>query len=303
VQALRKQLAAQVAAASVSPFMRACTPVRCAPRPQQPLDCRGAVTKTPLPPANLTASSTPPSNRQGVKVSVNDCVVRAAALALRDVPGANAAWDAAAGAVVPQASVDVAIAVATEGGLITPIVRDAANKSLAQVRRGGGAGPAAPGQPPSPAPPAVALGTGRASHPRALPRGPPTHPHPSIHPSSPPSTPHPPAQISAEVRDLAARARANKLAPHEFQGGSFTISNLGMFGLAQFSAIINPPQAAILAVGGPHEDASLASGELEAATAMTATLSADHRVFDGQLAAEFLAAFRGYMAQPVTMVI
>ncbi|GBF89491.1 dihydrolipoyllysine-residue acetyltransferase component 1 of pyruvate dehydrogenase, mitochondrial [Raphidocelis subcapitata] len=177
---------------------------------------------------------------QGIKVSVNDCVVRAAALALRDVPGANAAWDTAAGAAVAQPSVDVAIAVATEGGLITPIVRDAANKSL--------------------------------------------------------------AQISAEVRDLAARARANKLQPHEFQGGSFTISNLGMYGLDSFCAIINPPQAAILAVGGAREVVEFRGGEPQSGSALTATISADHRVFDGELASSFLAAFARYMAHPVTMM-
>ncbi|KAI8466808.1 MAG: Lipoate acetyltransferase [Monoraphidium minutum] len=178
---------------------------------------------------------------QGVKVSVNDCVVRAVALALRDVPEANAAWDGAAGAAVAQPSVDVAIAVATEGGLITPIVRDAANKSL--------------------------------------------------------------AQISAEVKDLAARARSNKLKPEEFTGGSFTISNLGMFGLSSFSAIINPPQAAILAVGGGQERLELHGGEPRAVSVMTATLSADHRVYDGELAARFLAVFSGYMAHPVTMLM
>lgn len=104
------------------------------------------------------------------------------------------------------------------------------------------------------------------------------------------------------MRDLAARARANKLQPHEFQGGTFTISNLGMYGLDSFCAIINPPQAAILAVGGAREVARLGGGGPEAGASLTATLSADHRVFDGELASSFLEAFAGYMAHPVTML-
>ena len=180
---------------------------------------------------------------QGVKVSVNDCVVRAAALALRDVPEANAFWDAAAGAAARQPGVDVAIAVATDGGLITPIVRGADSKPLAAV--------------------------------------------------------------AAEIRDLAARARANKLKPEEFMGGSFSVSNLGMFGLSQFSAIINPPQAAILAVGGARDAVTLGDegAAPEASPVMAVTLSADHRVFDGELAARFLAAFSGHMANPIALVM
>ena len=180
---------------------------------------------------------------QGVRVSVNDCVVRAAALALRDVPEANAFWDAAAGAAARQPGVDVAIAVATDGGLITPIVRGADSKPLAAV--------------------------------------------------------------AAEIRDLAARARANKLKPEEFMGGSFSVSNLGMFGLSQFSAIINPPQAAILAVGGARDAVTLSDegAAPEASPVMAVTLSADHRVFDGELAARFLAAFSGHMANPVALVM
>lgn len=173
----------------------------------------------------------------GSKVSVNDCIVRAVALALADVPAANALWDAAAECAVPAPGVDVCVAVATEGGLLTPIVKGADAKSLQQV--------------------------------------------------------------SAEVRELARRARANKLAPEEFQGGSFTISNLGMYGIDSFSAIINPPQACIMAVGaGRHVAAPGAGGAPELHTLMTVTLSADQRVYDSEVASAFLVAFSRAMANP-----
>jgi pyruvate dehydrogenase complex dihydrolipoamide acetyltransferase long form len=179
----------------------------------------------------------------GVKISLNDCVVRAAALALRASPRANARWDAQTQQIVPQSSVDVAVAVATEGGLITPIVKGADQKSLRQV--------------------------------------------------------------AGEVRDLAARARQNALKPEEFMGGTFTVSNLGMFGLDSFSAIINPPQGAILAVGGAREEARLVDGgqELEARPTMTATLSCDERAVDAEAAAGFLEAFAGFMARPATLLM
>eukprot|EP00775_Hariotina_reticulata_P004905 gene4905-5149_t len=180
---------------------------------------------------------------QGSKVSVNDFVMRAAALALRDVPAANAFWDEGQGAAVQQPSVDVCVAVATDGGLITPIVKAADTKSL--------------------------------------------------------------LQISQEVKDLAARARANKLKPEEFMGGTFSISNLGMYGLSSFSAIINPPQAAILAVGGAQKRVSLSAGDgrLSSSSYMTVTLSADHRLFDGDLATQLLDAFTGYMESPLKLVM
>lgn len=179
---------------------------------------------------------------QGTKVSVNDFVLRAAALALRDTPAANAFWDKGSEAAVQQPSVDVCVAVATDGGLITPIVKAADTKSL--------------------------------------------------------------MQISAEVKDLASRARANKLKPEEFMGGSFSISNLGMYGLTSFSAIINPPQAAILAVGGAQSQVVLGPGQQPASVSfMTVTLSADHRVFDGELASQLLAAFKGYMENPLKMAV
>lgn len=179
--------------------------------------------------------------QQGAKISVNDCVIRAVALALAEVPAANASWDAAGEALVAGPSVDISIAVATPGGLITPIIRDADTKSL--------------------------------------------------------------TQIAAEVRELAGRARTNKLKPHEFQGGSFSISNLGMFGIDSFSAIINPPQACIMAVGGARKVARMgAAGSPVAATVMTVTLSADNRVYDGDVASAFLDAFGRNMANPFRLM-
>jgi pyruvate dehydrogenase E2 component (dihydrolipoamide acetyltransferase) len=178
---------------------------------------------------------------QGTKVSVNDCVVRAAALALADVPAANAWYDAAAGEAKPCASVDVAIAVATPTGLLTPVVKLADTKSL--------------------------------------------------------------TDISREVADLAGRARANKLKPEEFTGGSMSISNLGMFGLTQFAAILNPPQAVIMAVGGAQEQVVLgAGGKPQGVTTMSVTLSADQRVVDGEVAAALLAAFAHYFNNPLSML-
>ena len=173
----------------------------------------------------------------GNKVSVNDFVVRAAAVALAMVPDANASWDENEEAAKRFESVDISIAVATEGGLITPIVRKADKKSLKDV--------------------------------------------------------------SAEVRDLAGRARANKLKPEEFQGGSFSISNLGMFGVDEFFAIINPPQAAIMAVGGARREAVLGEGnQVEAVSKMTVTLSADNRVYDGKVASDFLKEFQYAISTP-----
>ncbi|KAG2437613.1 hypothetical protein HYH02_011252 [Chlamydomonas schloesseri] len=177
---------------------------------------------------------------RGSKVSVNDCVLRAVALALRDVPAANVHWDEAAGGVRAFSSVDISVAVATERGLITPIVRAADAKGLMAVSR--------------------------------------------------------------EVRALALKAKDNKLKPEEFTGGSFTVSNLGMYGLTSFSAIINPPQAAILAVGGATERVVLAGGQPAVRSVMSVTLSADGRVYDGELAGAFLAAFTRHMEQPYELV-
>ncbi|KAL4449482.1 hypothetical protein ABPG77_007126 [Micractinium sp. CCAP 211/92] len=174
--------------------------------------------------------------QQGAKVSVNDCVIKAVALALADVPAANCYWDVAQQAAVPTGAVDISIAVATDTGLITPIIRGADKKPL--------------------------------------------------------------QQIAAEVRELAGRARANRLKPEEFQGGSFSISNLGMFGVDKFFAIINPPQACIMAVGGARQVATLQGGQPASRSQMTVTLSADNRVYDGEVASQFLAAFSRHIANP-----
>lgn len=177
---------------------------------------------------------------QGIKVSVNDCVIKAVALALAEVPAANASWNPATESITPSNSVDISIAVATEGGLITPILKNADKKPL--------------------------------------------------------------AAISSEVRELAARARINKLKPEEFQGGSFSISNLGMFGIDSFSAIINPPQACIMAVGGARRVAKMNGKEPVAVTMMTVTLSADNRVYDGDVASMFLNAFEMNMNNPFRLL-
>ncbi|KAJ8604100.1 hypothetical protein CTAYLR_001757 [Chrysophaeum taylorii] len=175
-----------------------------------------------------------------VKVSVNDVVIRACALALRDVPKANSAW--IDGNAHPNASVDISVAVATPNGLITPIVFDAPAKGL--------------------------------------------------------------AQISAEVRDLAGRARIGKLKPEEYQGGTCSVSNLGMFGIKEFSAVINPPQACILAVGAGVPTLKLDdSGNPRKATTMTSRLSYDRRVVDEPLAALFLQAYAHYMANPKLLML
>ena len=175
------------------------------------------------------------------KLSVNDFVIRAAALALRKVPAANASW--VDGALRQYASADVSVAVAIEDGLITPIVRNADGKGL--------------------------------------------------------------AEISAEVKELAGRARAKPmgLAPEEYQGGTFSVSNLGMYGIKEFAAIINPPQSMILAVGTAEQRPVVKDGALAVATMMSCTLSVDHRVVDGALGAQFLQAFKGLIEDPLTMLL
>ena len=180
------------------------------------------------------------ANQAGaIKLSVNDFIVRAAAQ-LRDVPEVNASWQD--DAIEYHAGADISVAVATEGGLVTPIVRDADDKSL--------------------------------------------------------------SAIAAEIVELAGRAKVNRLKPEEFTGGSLTVSNLGMYGIKQFAAIINPPQAAILAVGAAERRPVVGpNGELEAATVMTVTLSADHRVVDGAVGAQWLAAFRARIENPVRILL
>ncbi|MFY4260196.1 pyruvate dehydrogenase complex dihydrolipoamide acetyltransferase [Achromobacter xylosoxidans] len=175
-----------------------------------------------------------------VKLSVNDFIVRAAALALCEVPEVNASWQD--DAIEFHAGADISVAVATDGGLVTPIVRDADVKPL--------------------------------------------------------------SAIAAEIVELAGRAKVNRLKPEEFTGGSLTVSNLGMYGIKQFAAIINPPQAAILAVGAAERRPVVDdNGDLKAATVMTVTLSADHRVVDGAVGARWLAAFRALIEAPVRILL
>jgi pyruvate dehydrogenase E2 component (dihydrolipoamide acetyltransferase) len=174
------------------------------------------------------------------KLSVNDFVIKAWAAALLRVPAANAIW--AEDRIFRFQRADVAVAVAIEGGLITPVIREADTKRL--------------------------------------------------------------TAISAEMKDLAARARDRKLKPHEYQGGSSAISNLGMFGVREFSAIINPPHATILAVGGVRRQAvEKEDGGVSFASMMTVTLSCDHRVVDGALGAELLAAFKDIVEKPIAALV
>ncbi len=176
---------------------------------------------------------------RGVKLSVNDFIIKAVALALQAVPDANAVW--AGDRVLKMKASDVAVAVAIEGGLFTPVLQDADMKSL--------------------------------------------------------------SSLSAEMKDLAKRARDRKLAPHEYQGGSFAISNLGMFGIDNFDAIVNPPHAGILAVGsGVQKPVVGKDGELKVATVMSVTMSVDHRVIDGALGADLLKAIVDNLENPMTML-
>jgi len=179
------------------------------------------------------------AKREKDKISVNDFVIKASALALKQVPAANASWTE--NAVRLYQAADVSVAVATPGGLITPIIRNADAKSL--------------------------------------------------------------SAISAEMKDLAARAREGKLRPEEYQGGTFSVSNLGMFGIREFAAVINPPQGAILAVGVGEQRPIVKDNALAIATMMSSTLSVDHRVVDGAIGAEFLAAFKKLIEDPLSMLI
>jgi pyruvate dehydrogenase E2 component (dihydrolipoamide acetyltransferase) len=173
------------------------------------------------------------------KISVNDFVIKALALAMQKVPEANVTWTESA--MLKHKHSDVGVAVAIKGGLITPVVRKAELKSL--------------------------------------------------------------SAISNEMKDLAARARARKLKPEEYQGGSTAISNLGMYGIKDFAAVINPPHATILAVGAGEERAVVRKGTVSVATQMTVTLSTDHRAVDGALGAELMGAFKALIENPVMMVV
>jgi pyruvate dehydrogenase E2 component (dihydrolipoamide acetyltransferase) len=176
--------------------------------------------------------------KDGVKVSVNDLVIKAAAMALKRVPEANASFTPDGIAMHHHA--DIAMAVAIDGGLITPIIFAAETKSL--------------------------------------------------------------AQIATESKDLAGRARERKLKPEEFQGGTFSVSNLGMFGIRSFASIINEPQGAILSVGAGEKRPVVRGGQLAIGTVMTVTLTCDHRVVDGSVGARWLQAFKAYVEDPVTML-
>jgi len=176
---------------------------------------------------------------RGVKLSVNDFIIKACALALQAVPDANAVW--AGDRMLKLKPSDVAVAVAVEGGLFTPVLKDADQKSL--------------------------------------------------------------SALSAEMKDLATRAKTKKLAPHEYQGGSFAISNLGMMGIENFDAVINPPHGAILAVGaGIKKPVVLKDGSLGVATVMSMTLSVDHRVIDGALGAQLLQSIVDNLENPMAML-
>ena len=176
---------------------------------------------------------------EGVKISVNDMIVRAAAQALMQVPDVNGSYEADGCRYFADA--DICIAVALEGGLVTPVIPAAQDKGLAEI-----------------------------------------------------------SQLS---KQLASQARDGSLPPEAYAGGTFTISNLGMYGIREFAAVINPPQGAILAVGAGEQRAVVKNGELAIATVMSVTLSADHRVVDGALGAQFMKVFKGFIENPVTMLL
>ena len=177
---------------------------------------------------------------QGIKISVNDFIIKASSLALQDIPQANVVW--AQDRILQMTSSDVAVAVSVEGGLFTPVIFDSEKKTL--------------------------------------------------------------SSLSLEIKDLASRARKKKLSPNEYQGGSFAISNLGMMGVENFDAVINPPHGSILAVGaGTKKPIVKEDGAISAATIMSLTLSVDHRAIDGALGAEFLARITHYLENPLTMLV
>jgi len=191
--------------------------------------------------ARQSINSASPMGEDGkprFRVSVNDLLIKALALALIKIPDANVTWTE--GGMLKHKHADVGVAVAIPNGLITPIVRHAEEKSL--------------------------------------------------------------SAISNEMRDMAARARTRKLKPQEYQGGTTAISNLGMYGIKEFSAVINPPHSTILAVGVGEERPVARKGKIEVATVMTATLSADHRAVDGALGAELLTAFKSFVEKPISML-
>ena len=187
--------------------------------------------------ADLNARS--PEGAGAYKLSVNDLLIKAVAVALKRVPAANASWTDTA--IRLYHSADISVAVAVPNGLVTPVIRNAEAKGL--------------------------------------------------------------AQISGEMKALAEKARAGKLAPEEYQGGTFSLSNLGMYGIREFAAVINPPQGCILAVGVGEQRPVVKGGALAIATVMSATLSCDHRVVDGVVGAEWLAAFKKIVEDPLSMLL
>ncbi|HEX4891730.1 MAG TPA: pyruvate dehydrogenase complex dihydrolipoamide acetyltransferase [Hyphomicrobiaceae bacterium] len=184
-------------------------------------------------------AAAPKEGPRAYKLSVNDFVIKALALALQQVPAANATWTDAG--MLRHRHSDVGVAVAVPGGLFTPIIKHAELKTL--------------------------------------------------------------GEISNEMKDLAERARKRRLAPHEYQGGTTSISNLGMYGIKTFDAVINPPHATILAVGAGEKRPLVVGDKIEVATLMTCTLSCDHRVVDGAVGAELLNAFRAFIEDPVRMLV
>ena len=188
--------------------------------------------------AQLNAMS-PAEGADAFKLSVNDMLIKASAVALKQVPEVNASYTEEA--MILHEDADISVAVSLDDGLITPIVKQADRKSL--------------------------------------------------------------KDISQEAKDLIARARAGKLKPEEFQGGTFSISNMGMYGVKDFAAIVNPPQAAILAIAAGKKQAVVKGNELAIATVMTVTLSVDHRVVDGAAAARWLSAFRAAVESPLSLVL
>lgn len=183
--------------------------------------------------------ASPPDGPRAYKLSVNDFLIKALALALQQVPAANVTWTE--GGTLRHKYSDIGVAVAIEGGLFTPVVRHAEMKSL--------------------------------------------------------------SEISNEMRDLAERARKRRLAPHEYQGGTTSISNLGMYGIKSFDAVINPPHATILAIGTAERRPIAVGDAIEVASMMNVTLSCDHRVVDGAIGAELLGAFKAFVEDPVRMLV
>jgi pyruvate dehydrogenase E2 component (dihydrolipoamide acetyltransferase) len=206
--------------------------------PHFPLNIDIELTKLLAARAALNAAS-PKEGDGAYKLSVNDFVIKASAMALKKVPNANASYTDEA--IVLHKHADIGVAVAIDGGLITPIVWKAETKGL--------------------------------------------------------------KEISAAIKDMAGRARQKKLKPEEYQGGTFSVSNLGMFGITSFASIVNQPHGAIMSVGAGEERAVVRDGQIVIRTVMTVTLTCDHRVVDGAVGAEFLAAFKGFIEEPASMLL